>query len=314
MKNVSKLTEGAILLAVFAVLMFITIYIPILGIITNLVLPLPFVLFSVNNNLKYIGAFAIAAVFISFIAGSLIGLITVLMFGITGIVMGYMVQRKASRSAILIGSSLILLVGLIITYAVNVAFFHFDFFKELIDLFKRSEAMTEDIMKSSGKTDQLKKVKQQYEMIFQMIHTLAPSLFIFASIFYAGLIQLICFPIAKRFGMKVPIWGEFRNLTLPRSLLWYFLIAIGANMLFHPQEGTFLYIVLQNAFYILEMFMVIQGLSFIFFILYQKSAAKGLGVIIVILAFTIPTIHYIIMLLGITDMGFDFRKRFMNKE
>jgi uncharacterized protein YybS (DUF2232 family) len=313
-KNVSKLTEGAILLAILAVFILITMYVPIIGSIINIVLPLPFILFSAKNSLKYIGAFTVAAVFISFIAGSFIGLAITLLYGIPGIVIGYMLQKNNSRTSILIASSLTLLAGMVITYSASAAFFHFDVFQQITKAFKESSAMSEDMLKAIGNSNQLETIKKQNEALIKMISTLAPSLLILGSIIIAVIIQLICFPIAKRFGINVPQWGKFRNLTLPKSLLWYFLIALGADLLFHPQEGTFFYIVLQNGIYILGLFMVLQGLSFLMFIILQRSAAKGIGVIMVILAFTIPIVHYIIMLLGITDMGFDLRKRFINKE
>ncbi|NRD77402.1 YybS family protein [Bacillus sp. BRMEA1] len=314
MKNVNKLTEGAILLAIFAVLILITIYVPIIGSFLNLLLPLPFILFSAKNDLKLIGAFTIAAVFISFLAGSFLGISITLIYGITGIILGYLLQKNRSRTMILIAGSLTFLAGTVIFYVVSASFFHFDIIHEIKDAFKQSSAMSENMLKAMGKADQIETIKKQNEDTVKMITTLAPSFMILASIIIVMIIQWICFPIAKRFGVQIQQWGNFRNLSLPKSLLWYFLIALGANFLFHPQDGTFLYTVIQNAVYILEMFLMVQGLSFLLFMLYQKSTPKGIGIIIVLLAFTIPIVHYIIMLLGITDLGFNFRKRFINKE
>lgn len=52
MKNAHKLTEGALFLAIFAVLLLITIYIPVLGVVVNLFIPLPFIMFSAKNDRK----------------------------------------------------------------------------------------------------------------------------------------------------------------------------------------------------------------------------------------------------------------------
>lgn len=52
MKNANQLTKGAMFLAIYSVLLLITLYIPILGAIVNLFLPLPFILFAARNNLK----------------------------------------------------------------------------------------------------------------------------------------------------------------------------------------------------------------------------------------------------------------------
>jgi uncharacterized protein YybS (DUF2232 family) len=150
-------------------------------------------------------------------------------------------------------------------------------------------------------------------MLKQLV-MLAPSSLVFASIIASFITQWVCFPIAKRFGVNVQPWGSFRNLVLPKSLLWYYLIALGAMLLFHPQEESYVYSVLINARYILETFILLQGIALLFFIFHQKSVAKGLGVFVVILTFMIPIVRYIIMLLGITDLGFDFRKQFEKKE
>ncbi|MFP5108409.1 YybS family protein [Neobacillus sp. C211] len=314
MKDVRKLTEGAVLLAAFAALLLITIYVPVVGSILNLVLPLPFIMFSVKNNLKLIAAFLVAAIFIAFIAGSLMGVGLMLIYGSVGAVIGYLLQKGKSRTFILIASSLTFMAGLVISYVVMVAFMKIDIIHELTAALNESVKSSEAMLKAMGREDQVELLKKQNALMLKQIVTLAPSALIFASILSSFITQWICFPIAKRFGVNVQPWGSFRNLVLPKSLLWYYLIALGIMLLFHPQEGTYLYSVLINARYILETFIMLQGLALLFFIFYQKSVAKGLAVLVVILTFMIPIVRYIIMLLGITDLGFDFRKRFEMKE
>lgn len=314
MNNARKLTEGAILLAAFAVLLLLTIYVPVVAIIINFVLPLPFIMFTAKNNMKYIGAFLVAAIFISFIAGSLMGLSLMLVYGSTGTVIGYLLQKNKSRVAILISSSLTFMVAVVIMYVVSVIFFKFNLIHELIDAFKQSASMSQGMLKSLGQEEQMKKLAQQNANMIKMIETLAPSILIMTSILSVYFIQLICFPIAKRFGLNVQQWGDFKDLSLPRSLLWYYLLALAANILFHPQEGTYLYTALMNLVYILELFMVLQGLSFLFYIFHRKSVSKGIRVIITIVAIVIPIFLYIIRILGIIDLGFDLRKRVEKKE
>ena len=314
MKDVRKLTEGAILLAAFAALLLVTIYVPLVGAIVNLVLPLPFIMFSSKNSLKMISAFFVAAIFISFIAGSLMGVGLMLIYGSAGVVIGFLLQIGKSRTFILIASSLTFMAGLVISYVVMVAFMKMNIIHELTVALNESVKNSEEMLKAMGKGDQVKLLKEQNALMLKQIVTLAPSALIFASILSSFITQWICFPIAKRFGVNVQTWGNFRNLVLPKSLLWYYLIALGAMLLFHPQDGTYLYSVLINARYILETFILLQGMALLFFIFHQKSVAKGLAVLVVILTFMIPIVRYIIMLLGITDLGFDFRKHFAKKE
>ncbi|CAH2714657.1 hypothetical protein BACCIP111895_01829 [Neobacillus rhizosphaerae] len=310
MKNVRKLTEGAILLAAFTVLLLITIYIPIIGSFLNMLLPLPFMLFSAKNSVKNIAAFFLAAIILSFIAGSFLGLGFMLLYGVIGVVIGFMLQKNKSRTTILISSSLIFMAGLVIYYVVSVAFLQVNIIQELKVALNEGVINSQDMLKSMGKEDQIELLNKK----IKMIETLAPYFLIMLSIMGTFIIQWVNFPILKRFGVKVEPWGSFRNLSLPRSLLWYYLIAIGVDILVHPEQGTYLYTVVINARYILEMFLLFQGFAFIFYIFHQRSIAKGFTFLLVILAFMIPIIHYIILLLGIMDLGFDYRKRFEKKE
>ncbi|MGG3469152.1 DUF2232 domain-containing protein [Neobacillus pocheonensis] len=290
MRNVRKLTEGAILLAAFTVLLILTIYVPFLNSILIFVLPLPFLMFSAKSTMKNIAAFFLAALFISYIAGSFMGLGLMLLFGATGVVIGYSLQVNKSRTAILISSTLTFMAGLVVFYVILNAFLKIDIMDKFNVAFKMSS-------------------KDR-----KMLDTLVPYFLVMCSIIYTYIIQWVCLPIAKKFGVKVQPWESFRNLSLPRSLLWYYLISIGLNLVMHPKEGTYVYTALINLRYILEMFLFFQGLAFLVYILQQRSVAKGLVVLAAILTFMIPTFHYIIMLLGITDIGFDFRKRFAKKE
>ncbi|MCM3118144.1 YybS family protein [Neobacillus sp. MER 74] len=314
MKDVRKLTEGAILLAAFAALLLISIYVPVVGAIVNLVLPLPFIIFAFKNNLKLIAAFVAAAIFISFIAGSLMGLGFMLIYGLAGVLIGYLLQKGKSRTFILIASSLTILVGLISMYAVVVSFMKIDIIHELTVAINESVKNSEEMLKAMGRESEIAQLKEKNALMLKQISLLLPSALIFSSIMFTFIIQWVCFPIAKRFGVNVQPWGHFRNLALPKSLLWYYLIALGAMLLFHPEEGTYIYSVLINARSVLETFILLQGVALLFFLFHQRSIAKGLGVFVVILTFMIPLVRYIIMLLGITDLGFNFRKQFEKKE
>ncbi|MEH7414023.1 YybS family protein [Neobacillus drentensis] len=314
MKNVRNLTEGAILLAAFTVFLLITIYIPPLSVISVFILPLPFIMFSAKNNLKSIAVFFIAAILISFISSSFQGLGLIVLFGAAGVVMGYITQKTKSRSAVLIGGTLTFIIGLIITYTVLVTVMNINFIHELNVMLEQSMKQSQAMLQALGKEDQIKLLQEQNANLIKNIKALAPGYLITVAIVYAFITQWICFPIAKRFGVAAPSWGKFRNLMLPKSLLWYYLAALGGYLLFHPEEGTYLYLAIVNARFILEWFIFLQGLACLFYIFYQRSIGKGFAVFIVILSFIIPIVHYIIMILGITDLGFDFRKRFSKKE
>lgn len=312
MKDTRRLTEGALFLAIFAILLLITLYIPVLGMIVNFFLALPFIMFSAKYDRKSSFIFLVGSILISMIVGTVLAIPIALSYGLTGIVMGDFIREKKSRAAGFIAGSFVFLISLVVEYAAAIVFFQMDFIKETMGMFqeslKQSTAMLEGIGQSPDPA-----MLEQFQEGIQMLEVLVPSLFALASFMIVFLIQLASFPIIKRFGIQVANWQPFRKLKLPKSLLWYYIIVLFASIIFNPEEGNYWYIALVNLSFILQFFMLLQGLSFVFFISYEKDLPKFIPVLITILIFIIPILLYIVRILGIIDLGFDLRKRVEKK-
>ena len=85
-------------------------------------------------------------------------------------------------------------------------------------------------------------------------------------------------------------------------------------MFANPEEGTYLFTAIVNLTYILSFFMVLQGLTFLFYYFDKNGIDKAFAITIVIVSFLIPIFLYIIGILGIIDLGFDLRKGFDKKK
>lgn len=310
MKNVRKLTEGAVLLAAFTVLLLISIYVPFIGAIVVLFLAVPFIIFAAKNDWKSIGVFLIAAILLSIIMGSLMSLPLTLIYGTTGSVIGYLIQKQSSRISILMAGSLVFLVNLIIIYAVSIVFFQIDIINQMIDAMQESLNMSADLLKNFGNEKETEKVMEQYKNGLALMKTLIPTLFVLFSFMSVFIIQLVSLPIVKRFGITVEKWKSIKDITLPKSVLWYFLFTLLASMFLNPEEGTYLYTTIINLTYILQFLMIFQGYTFLFAFFHQNGMSKSISVIIAIVTFIIPIFLYIIGILGIIDLGFDLRKKF----
>ncbi|MEH7109171.1 YybS family protein [Bacillus sp. JJ1764] len=314
MKNARKLTEGAMLLAIFAVLLLITIYIPLLGMIVNFFIAIPFIMFAAKNDWKWSAVFVVASILISLIVGSVQALPIALPFATTGAVMGFLIQRKKSRITISVASTLVFLVNIIGIYAVTVVFFHMDIIQESIKALQESINMSAEMLKKLGQGAQADKTIEQFNHALSLLNTLVPTLFVIGSLFFVLIIQLVSFPIIKRFGIQVGMWSSLKDVKLPKSILWYLLITLAASIILNPHQGTFLYAALINLTYILQFLMIFQGYTLLFFFFDLKGMSKGVSITLAILAFIVPIFLYIIGILGIIDLGFDLRKRFEKKE
>ncbi|MBT2680326.1 YybS family protein [Bacillus sp. ISL-35] len=313
MKNTYKLTEGAILLAIFAVMLLITLYIPGLGMIVNFFLSLPFLMFGAKHDWKSTAVFTLAAVLLSMILGSFLAIPLALAFGTTGAVMGYMVREGKSRFAVYIAGSVVFLVNLVAQYALSIVLFNINFIDEMVTVFRSSVDQAIKMLEQMGQTPD-EKLVSQFETMVDMIEVLVPSMFVMSSFLIVFLLQLASFPFMKRFGIKVPVWRPFRELNLPKSILWYYLITMIVALVMQPEQGTYWFWVISNLSFILQMLMVLQGISFVFYFTHIKGYTKAVPIIVIVLMFLLPFILYIVRLLGIIDLGFDLRKRLGEKK
>jgi uncharacterized protein YybS (DUF2232 family) len=313
-KNVRKLTEGAILLAAFAVLLLLTIYVPFLGMIVNLFLAVPFMLFASKNDGKSIVVFIVASLLLSFIVGTIMSLPLTLAYGTTGVVIGYLIQKQKNMGVLFITGSLVFLVNLIIIYVASIVLFKVDMITEMLEMMRESLNVSADLLKNFGNTQDSEKVLEQFNNGLNLIKTLIPTLFVLSSFLIVFIMQLISFPIIKRFGVRVEKWKSFKEISLPKSILYYFLLTLLVNMLMNPEEGSFWYMAIINMTYILQFLMILQGYTFIFYYFDKKGFSKAISITIAIVSFLIPIFLYIVGILGIIDLGFDLRKGFNKKE
>lgn len=313
MKNTYKLTEGAILLAIFAVLLLITLYIPGLGMIVNFFLALPFLMFASKHDWKSTAVFTLAAVLLSMILGSFLAIPLALAYGTTGAVMGYLVREGKSRFAVYIAGSVVFLVNLVAQYALSIVLFNINFIDEMVTVFRSSVDQAVKMLEQMNQTPD-EKLINQFDSMVDMIEVLMPSMFVLSSFLIVFLLQLASFPFMKRFGIKVPGWRPLRELNLPKSILWYYLITMIVALVMQPVQGSYWFWVISNLTFILQMLMVLQGIAFIFYFTKIKRYPKAVPIIVVVLVFLLPFVLYIVRILGIMDLGFDLRKRLGEKK
>lgn len=308
MRNIHRLTEGAILLAAFTILLLMTVYVPVLGTVVNFFLALPFMMFSARNNRKESFVFFIASVPLSLIAGSLLAIPLTLSYGLTGVIIGDFIRNGKSKQAALIAGSIIFLINLVIQYVISIVFLNMDIIKESLQLLRESIDQFIKIATSLSQAPNEEVFQRLYAAV-DLIGILTPTIFVITSFSIVFIIQSVSYPILKRFGIKVVEGEHFRNFKLPKSMIYYFSIALLANLIIQPESGSYIHLALSNTLFILLLLIVVQGLSFIWYFSYQKGLSKAVPILVTISMFLMPLILYIVWILGIMDLGFDLRKK-----
>jgi uncharacterized protein YybS (DUF2232 family) len=133
---------------------------------------------------------------------------------------------------------------------------------------------------------------------------LLPFTLIVCSLIIAGVTQAISRPTLGSMGVIVPKMPAFRTWRLPRSLIWYYLIAVIVQLAAGTEatEG-FLGTILLNLTPLLQFLFMIQAASLFFFIAYQRKWNAVLPILLVIVLIFIPPLWIV----GMIDIAFPLR-------
>lgn len=301
-KQTSKLAQGAMMIALFTVLLALAFYVPLIGSIASIFVALPILWYSAKYDLKASIVVGLAGCILSLLIGGLLALPFALLFIALGIVMGYGIQQKKSKEMIFLSSSVAVLLTSALQYVMSIKLFEIDFIQDSLKLVK--ESYTESLKMTKEMTGQEIFTEEQLAQIFETIELTIPANVTIAVFLITFIIMAANLPILKRLGVDVPKFAPFRHMRLPKSILWYYLIVLVVNFVVNPEIGSMLYMITVNMSMILWILLALQGVSFVHFLINAKNLPKALAWIATVLA--VP-LYSLFVLLGIVDLGFNIR-------
>ena len=133
-----KLAQGAMMAAVFALLIAISYYVPALWIITTIISPLPIAWYSASYERSQAISMTIVAIAITFFLGGLLILPLAVVYGVAGLVIGDAIRLKKSKLYLFIATSLAILFTFAIIYLISIRLFNVDFIKDSFELWRES--------------------------------------------------------------------------------------------------------------------------------------------------------------------------------
>ncbi|KUP09989.1 hypothetical protein Q73_00145 [Bacillus coahuilensis m2-6] len=283
MKSTKALTEGAMMAAFTVVLLVMAVFIPVIAGIGSLFIPLPALIFSSRYSLRHSISFLFVTLILSFMVGNLIGLGIAISFVPLGILLGYSIQKGRSKISMLISSTLLSLVVYVGQFIISIAFLNFD----VTGIVQTTKAQMETFVTQltnagvefpEGTMDQLINMVDLFVIMI-------PAYMVMMALATAFLALWINIPIAKRFGVEAPKFPPFKDWMLPRSLIWYYLIALLLTLFGGFEMGSFGFAAVLNVRFLLELFFILQGLSFLYFFSYTKQWNKAIPITITVFLF-----------------------------
>ncbi|MDJ1474573.1 YybS family protein [Bacillus sp. LS15-K4] len=308
MKNTKFITEGAALLAIYAMLLLISMYVPILGIVVTFALPLPFILLTIRYRLSNAFVILTAALFITVIVSQPMNLVKTTMFGLIGIVLGYMYKKQKKPVEILMAGTLAYLIGIMLIYVASIKFFNIDLMKQMQNMLNESMAQSEKIVTTAGMPIS-KEQKELFAQFNDVLETLFPSLLVMVSVCFSWITVMISGSVLRKLKHEVIPWPKFKDIQLPKSIVWYYVIFILLSTFIKVEPTSYLYMVFSNLYVIFALLLVLQGLTFIAFIAHSKGFTKGVPIISFIVCMFIPMLFPLVTILGIIDLGISLRSK-----
>lgn len=309
--NTKRIVEAGMLTAITVILIIIVGFVPVLGTVCFFVLPLPTAILYIKHSLKTALASIFAGILVScMIVGLLSGISLGIIYGFSGIALGYCFSKevKQSRSLLIMTGSLI--VGFVILIGVNLLFIDRNSIVNIINTAIEStkQIFQSSVASSSANSDQAKMIKDMLNNLTpQKFMELIPAVIIVYSFIISFADYVIAGKILKRLGFKVVELVPFDKVYIDNRIgaLLIIFACVGIIMQrYNMAAGNY---ILNSSVTIMSFTFDIVGSALIYYFLKNKarlSNASSAVFTIAILLMAGPLVFY----LGFTDMIMDFRK------
>ncbi|KXG44770.1 YybS family protein [Tepidibacillus decaturensis] len=306
MRNLKGMVEGSIITGISLIFLLLSMYTPI-GIM-QFFMPIPFIIYGYRHGLKQGIWVILINIALSFFIGQFFGLVFVFFAGTIGIVMGVLYKGDHALPAI-IGGVITTLVNFIIGLTISSQLFGIDLVEQFKTLMRSSLETVKNMGSVLGSQEQINQTFEMYHRFIDMIDLILPVLLINSAIIIVLFNHFFAVKIMKRLDTPIPQLPPFREWRFPRSIVYYYILTMIALSIKSVYEINTLKIIVSNLYPILQMLLLAQGLSFLFFLAHMKGFKKGIPIIVSIVAILNPFLSQILIILGMVDLGFHLRNK-----
>lgn len=300
--NASKITYGAMMTALFATMLGISFFIPLIGVLMMFFIPLPIILYRLRYDRASTLLVLVVGVVLSMLIGGIVIMPLGLGFGVMGFVIGETMQLKKTKLYTCMATGLTFLIISIITYVASVFFLNVNIIKEVMDGLREVQQQVTSIMVDVGETPE--NFGAQLEDMITFVETSLPSTFILGSFSFGFIIVMLNSIILKRLGVKVSTFPPFRDMRLPVLTVWTYLVVLLLPFLAEINQGTTLNLAYVNATVIFRALFLVQGISLILYYMHAMKMPTWVKVISIMMGIILNPIT---VLLGILDVGLNIR-------
>ncbi|PYI52403.1 DUF2232 domain-containing protein [Paenibacillus flagellatus] len=260
--------------------------------------------FVLHYALALLAVYGVTALFGAGTLGTIAAIYSLFLL-IPSIVMGILYKRKAAARSVLTGGTVAFLAQMLL-------------FLVLLTLFgvHVTDEMRE-FVRSSMETlpAELRQMLPEHliDQVIEVMIQLLPLYLIGMSAYFSVVTHWLGRKALIRAGEPIPGLRPAKEWMLPKSFVWYYLVALVLSFIFTEPNGSMIAMVLLNVFPLLMFAFTIQAFAFFFFVADARGWSRGVPIAIAIvsslLMMVIPGLMQLFTLLGLFDIAFPIRGR-----
>ena len=310
--KITPLVEGGLLAAITAILGLAATFLPIVGIVIEFFCPIPIVILTVRQGLKFGAAAVVASFLLTLIfTGPALAIRLALTFSLCGLVLGQCLRLKLNAVKCFVPTFIMACAAQIVMLIMFLAIMGVDLIGENMQMIRDSFDESFKFYADMGVDPQLiSQSREMVEPIARFIGLLTPIiLFSVALINTAGSYALTKWFFRKlnmKFAEPLPPFAQWR---FPVAFVYLAAFAgIGIYWGEKLSEGG-LYFISMNALFIACIIGLIQGLSLLSFMADKYKVSKLVRRLIFVILILNFFLLQIVAFTGLFDIIFDYRKK-----
>ena len=295
--------------ALAVVLSVIGFYMPLISLVVFLLIPLPIAYLGMKEGDSWsiivtAGIMILDSVFFGFISAAFLCAI----FGVLGVVLGICCRNKVPAAATLAAGAVVVLASWIgqafaAMYILNVP--------PMIFGGEAMDSMEQQMMAQMAQLYSGELLMQTQENVKQMIDDIRrsiPAITVSAAFFYTWASMMLGKKIFTRLGMKdIPGMPPLERWELPRFFLGLYVLAFA--MQYITNRNATLEMIQYNLGLACVLVFWLQGLAALWWMPRKYPFVRPLRWIIAVLSVIIGMVQMIVVLLGLSDMVLQYRKK-----
>ncbi|PUU95048.1 MAG: hypothetical protein CI947_357 [Halanaerobium sp.] len=277
-------------LAYIILLTAVNYFIPFLSMAVMILWPVPIVyLVQKKESNAVITVIVIAALINGFLFGTVMGLMTVIGFGLVGFVIGNVIKEGLSPLKTLITAVITVIISQALIFYVSSGMLNLNY-----------QTLLQQAVESLSSEFDQQSVEQLVTAQMSLIRMILPALLAVSATVTGILNYYVSAWYLRRRGLNIELYKAVSSWYFPR---WIVSILIVISLLL-TSNPIFLNI---NIFMFFLAFL--QGFSVLMYYLSTKGNSFLLKSFLIFLIFIFPPVPIILILLGMLDMWFNFRKQ-----